>query len=38
MIGAFWTAARDWRTWAALALMGAAGTLMILTCSVVGQP
>ena len=37
MTGAFWAAARDWRTWAALTLMGAAGTLMIFACAVVGQ-
>ena len=37
MIGSFWTASRDWRTWVSLALMGVAGTLMILACGMV-QP
>ena len=37
MTGAFWIAARDWRTWAALFALGFLATLMIIICSMVGQ-
>lgn len=33
MTGAFWTASRDWRTWAALFALGIFAGLMIFACS-----
>lgn len=37
MIGCFWTASRDPRTWGALITLGIFAGLMICICSVVGH-